>query len=98
MGLLALGQLTNLFQDWPVLEYFNYTQARNGGPIALMMKDNILLAQGGKNKIFIFDAYGKLFKTIDVSGSGGRAPWQRPNQIYLFSIFAFVLFVLAALH
>ena len=32
-----------------------------------MMKDNILLAQGGKNKIFIFDAYGKLFKIIDVS-------------------------------
>ena len=32
-----------------------------------MMKDNILLAQGGKNKIFIFDAYGKLYKIIDVS-------------------------------
>ena len=32
-----------------------------------MMKDNILLAQGGKNKVFIFDAYGKLFKIIDVS-------------------------------
>ena len=31
-----------------------------------MMKDNILLAQGGKNKIFIFDAYGKLFKIIDL--------------------------------
>ena len=67
MGALALGQLTNLFSDWPILEYFNYTQARNGGPIALMMKDNILLAQGGKNKIFIFDAYGKLYKIIDVS-------------------------------
>ena len=32
-----------------------------------MMKDNILLAQGGKNKIFIFDSYGRLFKIIDVS-------------------------------
>ena len=50
-----------------MLEYFNYTQARNGGPIALMMKDNILLAQGGKNKVFIFDSYGKLYKIIDVS-------------------------------
>ena len=67
MGGLSLGHLSNLFTEWPVLEYFNYTQARNGGPIALMMKDNILLAQGGKNKIFIFDAYGKLFKIIDVS-------------------------------
>ena len=24
-GYDALGQLTNLFQDWPILEYFNYT-------------------------------------------------------------------------
>lgn len=67
IGPLSLGRLTDLFSDWPILEYFNYTQAKNGGPIALMMKDNILLAQGGKNKIFIFDAYGKLFKIIDVS-------------------------------
>ena len=56
-----------------MLEYFNYTQAKNGGPIALMMKDNILLAQGGKNKVFIFDAYGKLFKIIDVSSHASRA-------------------------
>ena len=33
MGALALGQLTNLFSEWPVLDYFNFTQARNGGPI-----------------------------------------------------------------
>ena len=25
MGPLALGQLTNLFSEWPILEYFNYT-------------------------------------------------------------------------
>lgn len=31
------------------------------------MKDSILLNTGGKNKIFIFDAYGRLFKIIDVS-------------------------------
>ena len=74
MGPLALGQLTNLFSEWPILEYFNYTQARNGGPIALMMKDNILLSQGGKNKIFIFDAYGKLFKILDVSGYRADSP------------------------
>ena len=82
MGALALGQLTNLFSDWPILEYFNYTQARNGGPIALMMKDNILLAQGGKNKIFIFDAYGKLYKIIDVSLS--RYPWPILMYVLLF--------------
>ena len=86
MGALALGQLTNLFSDWPILEYFNYTQARNGGPIALMMKDNILLAQGGKNKIFIFDAYGKLYKIIDVSLS--RYP--RPILMYVLLFIALI--------
>ena len=33
LGDLALGQLTNLFADWPTLDYFHFTQARNGGPI-----------------------------------------------------------------
>ena len=42
-----------------------------------MMKDNILLSQGGKNKIFIFDAYGKLFKILDVSGHWADSPIYR---------------------
>ena len=33
LGPLALGRMRNLFPEWPTLEYFNYTQARNGGPI-----------------------------------------------------------------
>ena len=84
MGPLALGQLSNLFSEWPILEYFNYTQARNGGPIALMMKDNILLSQGGKNKIFLFDAYGKLFKILDVSGYGAGSPIYRELTLSCF--------------
>ena len=32
-----------------------------------MMKDHVMLFGNAKNKIFIFDAYGKLFKIIDVS-------------------------------
>ena len=33
MGNLALGQMTQYFKEWPSLDYFYNTQARNGGPI-----------------------------------------------------------------
>jgi hypothetical protein len=42
--------------------------AKNGGPIAMITKDN-LIAIGNplpRNKIFIFAANGKHWKTIDL--------------------------------
>ena len=33
MGDLTLGQMTKVFSEWPHLNYFHYTQAKNGGPI-----------------------------------------------------------------
>lgn len=49
LGSLALGHLTNIFDEWPIIEFFNCTQARNGGPIgksnslhqSLVMRNNI---------------------------------------------------------
>lgn len=34
-----------------------------------MIKDHILLEEKAKNKIFIFDAYGKLYKIIDLAST-----------------------------
>ena len=38
VGTLALGRLTDFFEEWPNLEYFNFTQARHGGPIGKSYK------------------------------------------------------------
>ena len=54
-------------REWPQLHELRHTQARNGGPIAVMMKQDAQRWNDCKNKIFVFDAYGKLFKIIDVS-------------------------------
>ena len=33
MGSMALDKLLDYFKDYPILNYFHCTQARNGGPI-----------------------------------------------------------------
>ena len=53
---------------WPDLMFYNVTCAKNGGPIAFMMKDNVLFIgqKEIKSIIFIFTATGKLLNTINV--------------------------------
>ena len=44
MGELELGAIEAFKEnDWPQLNYFRCTQARNGGPIGFLTKDHILL-------------------------------------------------------
>lgn len=42
MGNLSFTD-TGKFNDCPNLSYFNYTQAKNGGPLAMMVKDRIVM-------------------------------------------------------
>jgi hypothetical protein len=48
-------------QDTPNLQYYKIATSRNGGPIAFLLKDNLLLLsrkEDTKNTVFIFSAYG----------------------------------------
>ena len=78
-GDLDLGAI-EAFKEWPQLNYFYCTHARNGGPIGtsnfyddcfigFLTKDYILLVgqKTPKNQVFLFDAYGRYYKTLFVS-------------------------------
>ena len=49
--------------------FYNVAIAKNGGPIAFMIKDNVLFIgqKEIKSIIFIFTAFGKHLKTINVT-------------------------------
>lgn len=67
MGNVQLTE-TGKFNDTPSLSFMNFAQAKNGGPIALMMKHNSVIV-GQKtpyNHLFIFCANGKRYKTIEL--------------------------------
>jgi hypothetical protein len=57
-------------QKWPEFDYFHIAIAKNGGPIALMLKDKTLFI-GQKEKeikslIFVFSSFGKFISVIDM--------------------------------
>ena len=54
---------------WPDLMFYNIACAKNGGPIAFMIKDNVLFIgqKEIKSIIFIFTAFGKFLRTINVN-------------------------------
>ena len=62
-------EISQMTQE-PDLQYYKVAVSRNGGPIALMLKEDTLFfgkKDDTKNFIFILSSYGKLIKTIDVS-------------------------------
>ena len=55
--------------ETPDLQYYKIAISRNGGPVAFMLRENLLLfgkKDDVKNHIFIFSSYGKLIKTINL--------------------------------
>jgi hypothetical protein len=57
-------------QKWPEFDYFHIAIAKNGGPIAMMLKDKTLFI-GQKEKeikslIFVFSSFGKFISVIDL--------------------------------
>lgn len=56
------------FKSCPDLSNLHVAHAKNGGPIAVLPKDN-LLVMGHKlptNKVFVFSGNGKLYKMFDL--------------------------------
>lgn len=54
---------------WPDLGFFNIAVAKNGGPMAIVLKDNVLMIGGLKDiksVVFVFSYYGKLINVINV--------------------------------
>jgi len=54
---------------WPEFEYFHTTIAKNGGPIAMMIQDKVVLLgmKEIKSQIYVYSAYGKRLNTINLS-------------------------------
>ena len=54
----------------PELQYYKMAISRNGGPIAIMLREKTFFfgkKDDTKNFIFIFSSYGKLIQTVNVS-------------------------------
>ena len=54
----------------PELQYYKMAISRNGGPIAIMLREKTFFfgkKDDTKNYIFIFSSYGKLIQTVNVS-------------------------------
>jgi hypothetical protein len=56
---------------WPDLDFFHVAMARNGGPIAMMIQDNVLFIgmKEIKSMIFVFSSFGKKLGVINVSNT-----------------------------
>ena len=54
---------------WPDLDFFHVTVAKNGGPIAMLIQDNVLFIgmKEIKSVIFLFSSFGKKLGVINVS-------------------------------
>lgn len=59
--------------DIPDLQYYKVCISRNGGPIAIMLKENAFFIgkklddKKLKNVIYFFNSYGRLFNTVYLS-------------------------------
>lgn len=56
--------------ETPDLTFYKIAVAKNGGPVAFMLKENVYLfgkKDDTKNFIFIFSSYGKLITTVDLA-------------------------------
>ena len=67
LGDIEFGKVKEM-NKWPDLMFYNVACASNGGPIAFMIKDNVLFIGQKEIKgiIFIFTSTGKLLNTINV--------------------------------
>ena len=54
---------------WPDLDFFHVAVSKNGGPVAMMIQDNVLFIgmKEIKSMIFIFSSFGKKLAVINVS-------------------------------
>jgi hypothetical protein len=70
LGDIEFGKVKEM-NKWPDLMFYNVACARNGGPIAFMIKDNVLFIgqKEIRSIIFVFTAFGKMLKTINVSST-----------------------------
>ena len=71
LGELDFGKVPEMTK-WPDLGFFNTTIARNGGPVAFMIQDNVLFIgiKEIKSMIFVFSYYGKRLNVINVREIG----------------------------
>lgn len=56
------------FREWPEFQHLHLAHAKNGGPIAMLPKDNVVTlgATLPRNKLFIFCSNGRHYETIDL--------------------------------
>ena len=70
--------------ETPDLQYYKIAIAKNGGPVAFMLKENTFFfgkKDDTKNFIFIFSAYGKLICTVDLNKKIDRINEKKPKWI-----------------
>jgi hypothetical protein len=84
-GRFAFERQVVEMNETPDLQYYKISVSRNGGPTAMMLKDNTLFLGGRKddmrrlqNVLFFFSSYGKLLKTVHLANLiDGLDPNQR---------------------
>lgn len=74
LGDIEFGKVKEILK-WPDLGYYNVAVARNGGPIAFMIKDNVLFIgqKEIKSIVFVFTAYGKPLSVINLAQKLGTS-------------------------